>query len=88
MGKLTIQETENLKKAGVLSDKAIEEMQKNGLVSTKRRTNKRYMKTASGNLVSPQLYFQGIAKDKYSKEMQELKNKFNSLVSKYTTSKK
>jgi len=88
MGKLTIKETEDLREAGILSEKAIEQMQKNGLVSTKRRNNKRYMKTINGNLVSPQLYFQGIGKDKYSKEMQELKSKFSVLISEYTTSKK
>jgi|TARA_R100001530_G_scaffold110437_1_gene77746 hypothetical protein len=85
MGKLTVAETEALQKAGVLSKKAVTEMQDKGLVSTRRRNNKRYIKTANGNLVSPQLYFQGIGKDKYSSEMTELKEKFNSLVSKYTT---
>ena len=39
------------------------------------------------NLVSPQLYFQGIGKDKYSNEMNELKQKFNSLISEYAITK-
>tara|TARA_B100001123_G_C15033073_1_gene916216 strand:+ start:483 stop:755 length:273 start_codon:yes stop_codon:yes gene_type:complete len=87
MGKLTVAESEALREAGILSKKAVAEMQEKGLVSTRRRNNKRYIKTANGNLVSPQLYFQGIGKDKYSSEMTELKDKFNSLVSKYTTTK-
>jgi predicted transcriptional regulator len=87
MGKLTIKEAEDLQKSGVLSKKAVEGLQDKGLVSTRTRSNKRYIKTASGNFVSPQLYFQGIGKDKYSQEMNELKQKFNSLISEYTTTK-
>tara|TARA_R110000803_G_scaffold162593_1_gene226233 strand:- start:2341 stop:2613 length:273 start_codon:yes stop_codon:yes gene_type:complete len=84
MGKLTMKETEDLQKAGILSKKAIEGLQEKGLVSTRARSSKRYIKTANGNLVSPQLYFQGIGKDKYSNEMNELKQKFNSLISEYS----
>jgi len=87
MGKLTVAETEALQKAGVLTKKAVTEMQEKGLVSTRRKNNRRYIKTANGNLVSPQLYFQGIGKDKYSNEMSELKEKFNALVVKYTITK-
>ena len=85
MGKLTIAETEALQKSGVLSTEAVKEMQDKGLVSTRRRNSRKYMKTSNGNLVSPQLYFQGIGSDKYSKQMSELKEKFNALVTKYTT---
>jgi|TARA_R100000789_G_scaffold83498_1_gene79013 hypothetical protein len=85
MGKLTIAETEALQEAGVLSTEAVKEMQDKGLVSTRRRSSRRYMKTSNGNLVSPQLYFQGIGTDEYSEEMSELKEKFNTLVTKYTT---
>ena len=87
MGKLTIKEAEDLQKSGVLSKKAVEGLQNKGLVSTRTRSNKRYIKTANGNFVSPQLYFQGIGKDKYSQEMNELKQKFNSLITEYTTTK-
>jgi hypothetical protein len=87
MGKLTVAETEQLQKAGVLSTKAVKEMQDKGLVSTRRKNSRRFMKTSNGNLVSPQLYFQGIGKDKYSSDMSELKEKFNALVTKYTTTK-
>ena len=87
MGKLTIKEAEDLQKSGVLSKKAVEGLQDKGLVSTRTRSNKRYIKTANGNFVSPQLYFQGIGKDKYSQEMNELKQKFNSLITEYTTTK-
>ena len=62
-------------------------MQDKGLVSTRRKNNKKFMKTSNGNLVSPQLYFQGIGKDSYSKDMLELKDKFNALVTKYAKTK-
>tara|TARA_R110002020_G_scaffold256273_2_gene469927 strand:- start:23510 stop:23779 length:270 start_codon:yes stop_codon:yes gene_type:complete len=83
MGKLTVKETEELQEAGILKESTVTQMREKGLVST-RRNNKRYLKTADGTLVSPQLYFQGIGKAKYSKRMTELKEEFNSLVGKYS----
>lgn len=88
MGKLTVNEVEQLQESGVLSKKAIEEMQEKGLVSTKRRSTRRYLKTAEGKWVTPQLYFQGLAGNNYSKGMTELKTKFNQLVNEYTTETK
>ena len=82
MGKLTVKETEELQEAGILKESTVTQMREKGLVST-RRNNKRYLNTADGTLVSPQLYFQGIGKATYSKRMLELKNEFNSLVGKY-----
>ena len=43
MGKLTVAEAEQLEKQGVLSNKAIKEMQDSGLVSTRKRNTRRYM---------------------------------------------
>ena len=83
MGKLTGNDVETLKKEGILSATAIKEMEDKGLVTSRRKSNKKYIKTANGKLVSPLLYFQGIGKDKYSKRMVELRDEFNSLVSKY-----
>ena len=88
MGKLTENQVQELLKSNVLTEKTVDEMQEKGLVSTTSRTNKRYLKTASGSWVSPQLYFQGLKGNKYSKEMTELKNKFNDLANKYTTDNK
>tara|TARA_R110000822_G_scaffold19207_25_gene62776 strand:+ start:1948 stop:2220 length:273 start_codon:yes stop_codon:yes gene_type:complete len=88
MGKLTENQVQELLKSNVLTEKTVGEMQEKGLVSTTSRTNKRYLKTASGSWVSPQLYFQGLKGNKYSKEMTELKNKFNDLANKYTTDNK
>jgi len=88
MGKLTVRETEELQSAGILKESTVKKMQEKGLVSFRRRSNKRYMKTSNGRNVSPQLYFQGIGKDKYSKKMTELKNEFNKLVNTYATEQK
>jgi len=88
MGKLTIAEAEQLEKEGVLSQKAIKEMQDSGLVSTRKRNTRRYMKTADGNWVCPQLYFQGLNGSEYSKKMVEFRNRFNNLLNEYTTVRK
>ena len=77
MGKLTVAEAEQLEKEGVLTSKAIKEMQDSGLVSTRKRNTRRYMKTAEGNWVCPQLYFQGLKGSEYSKKMVEFRNRFN-----------
>ena len=87
MAKLTIAEAETLQKEGILSNKSVTEMQDKGLISKKRRGTKRYMKTATGSWVSPQLYFQGIGGQEYSKKMTELKDKVTKLFENYTTNK-
>jgi hypothetical protein len=84
MGKLTVAEAEQLRKEGVLNDKAIKEMQDSGLVSSRKRNTRRYMKTANGTWVCPQLYFQGLNGKDYSKKMVEFRDKFNTLVQQYT----
>ena len=88
MGKLTVAEAEQLRKEGVLSDIAIKEMQDSGLVSSRKRNTRRYMKTANGTWVCPQLYFQGLNGNDYSKKMTEFREKFNSLLNEYTTVRK
>jgi hypothetical protein len=85
MGKLTVKEAEELKEKGILSNKAVAEMQKSGLVGTRKRGVRKYMKTANGSWVCPQLYFQGLNNSEYSKRMVEFRDEFNTLLSKYTT---
>ena len=85
MGKLTVAEAERLQKEGILSKDAVKEMQDSGLVSSRKRGTKRYMKTADGNWVCPQLYFQGLNNSAYSKRMTEFRTKFNALLTEYTT---
>ena len=83
MGKLTLAQADALKKTKLLDDKTITQMQDDGLISKGRRNSKRFMKTADGKYVSPQLYFQGINGGKYSKKMDAFRVEFQTLVNKY-----
>jgi len=87
MGKLTVADAEKLVKDGLLDNKTVEQMQDDGLISKGRRASKRWMKTSEGTWVSPQLYFQGVGKSKYTKKMDEFKTEFNSLLEKYATNR-
>ena len=85
MGKLTTKEAEQLKKEGLLTDEAFNEMQEAGLVGRRSRNERRVMKSKAGSWVTPQLYFRGLSKDgEYSTKMTEFRTKFNKLVQEYT----
>jgi len=87
MGRLTVNEVATLKESGVLNEDTIAEMQEAGLVSTRTRNTSRWMRTKNNTWVSPQLYFQGLDGSEYSKKMTEFRAEFQSLVTKYCTSK-
>ena len=85
MGRLTIEEVDSLKESGVLDNKAVEELQTKGLVGTRKRGTKYYLKNGSGK-VYPQLYFKGLGKKtKPSNKMVDFRVKFNKLLSEYGT---
>jgi len=88
MGRLTIQEVEQMKKSGVLTDEAVKDMQNKGLVGSRKRGTRRFMKKTglkNGTKVFPQLYFSGFGKgNPYSKDMKELRSKFSELIKPYT----
>ena len=89
MGKLTTKEAEQLKKEGLLTDEAFNEMQEAGLVGRRSRNERRVMKSKAGSWVTPQLYFRGLSKGgEYSKKMTEFRGEFNNLIEKYTTTLK
>jgi len=46
------------------------------------------MKTSDGAWVSPQFYFEGVSKHKYSKKMTELKEAIEKVINEFTTNKK
>lgn len=86
MGKLTVNEAERLHTKGVITTAALQTMREEGLASNRTHSAKRWMKSANGKNVTPQLYFSGIGKDgEYSKKMVEFRNEFNTLREKYTT---
>lgn len=43
------------------------------------------MKTSDGAWVSPQFYFEGVSKHKYSKRMNELKEAIENVINKFAT---
>jgi len=83
MGKIKQDSVQKLKDSGVLSAKAIAEMEKTGAVST-RKAAKRFIKTADGKFVQPRLYMRGGKGTKPSKEMEQFMAGFQKLVDKYT----
>lgn len=85
MGNLTVNEVEELQEAGVLTKKTVTTLQEKGLASARRRSSRRYMKTADGKWVSPTLYWRGAKDTEPSKRMQEFKDKFQALITEYTT---
>lgn len=91
MGRLTIAEAENLLKSEVIDEDALEEMKTQGLVGTKRRGSRRFLKGKhpngnGGGNVYPTLYFSGLGKGvKYTKDMIALKDGFSKLIQPYTT---
>ena len=53
MGKLSAKDADKLKKSGILSKKALDEMETKGLVSKGRTSVKRFIKTSEGKFVTP-----------------------------------
>jgi|ETNmetMinimDraft_33_1059910.scaffolds.fasta_scaffold55683_3 hypothetical protein len=87
MGKITVKDAESLEKSGILSKTALEEMQNKGLVSKNKTTVRRFIKTADGKWVEPQLYFRGSKNTTKSKRMESFITDYNKLVEKYTTTR-
>ena len=85
MGKISTKDKDALINSGVLSKKALAEMEKKNLVAKNRPTIKRFMKTADGKFVEPKLYFRGSTGTKPSKKMEEFQTDYNKLLDKYTT---
>ena len=87
MGKITLTEAEGLIKKGVLSKTAFTKMQKDCLVGTRNRGEKRYIKTKENTWVSPQFYFQGLNGKTESNEMTTLRQAVNEVIKKHTVTK-
>ena len=85
MGRLTIKEVDDLKKARILDSKAVKELESKNLVGARSRGAKYYFMNGKGK-VYPQLYFKGLGKQsKPSKDMVNLRQEFNKLLNKYAT---
>ena len=85
MGKITVKDAEALRTSGVLSDAAVAELQKVGIVSKDRTTIRFTFKTPENKLVEPCLYFRNAKGTTKSKKMQSFITEYNSLLEKYAT---
>ena len=81
------EDTQKLVKSGVLSKKALAEMENSNVIAKNKTIVKRFMKTADGKFVEPSLYFRGAKGTKPSKKMTEFTNEYQKLLDKYTTTK-
>ena len=88
MGKITSKDADKLKKSGILSEAALNEMQNKGLVSKGRKSVKRFFKTAEGNNVQFMHYWRGIGDSTPSKRMSEFLDKVVKLHGEYSTTNK
>ena len=87
MGKLSSKDAAKLTESGVLSKKALNEMENNGFVSKGRTSVKKFIRTAEGKFVTPCLYFRGAKDTTPSKKMQSFIADYEKLLEKYTTIK-
>ena len=87
MAKISAKDRDDLIKSGVLSKKALSAMKDKNLVAKNRTTSRRFIKTADGRYVEPQLYFRGAKGAKPSKQMEEFTAAYHKLKEKYTTTK-
>ena len=85
MGTLTVNDLKSLQKAGIVNDKTAKGIIEKGLASNTHRSTKSYMKTKDNKWVSPTLYWRGGSNTEPSAKMSEFKQKFNELVTEYTT---
>ena len=87
MGKLTVKQAEELVGKGILDKSTLENMQTEGLVSQRRNSTRRFIRTSEGTWVTPQFYFQGLKGKTPSKKMNQLKDEITSVIEKYTVVK-
>jgi|TARA_R100001530_G_scaffold124800_1_gene93099 hypothetical protein len=87
MGKISQKDTDALVNSGVLSKRALTEMENKNLVAKNKSSIRRFMKTADGKFVEPSLYFRGAKGTKPSKKMTEFTTEYQKLLEKYTTTK-
>ena len=84
MGKLTIKDVDDLSAAGILDKKTVTELQTKGLVGTRKRGVKYYLKNGNKGKVYPTLYFSGLGKkSKPTKDMVSFRDEFNKLLTKH-----
>ena len=87
MGKLSLADANELLEKGIIKKETLEQMQNDGLVSTRSKSVERYIESDSGIWVTPIFYFRGLGGSKYTSKMTELRAEVNKVISKYTVGK-
>ena len=87
MGKLSLADANELLEKGIIKKETLEQMQNDGLVSTRSKSVERYIESDSGVWVTPIFYFRGLGGSKYTSKMTELRAEVNKVISKYTVGK-
>ena len=87
MGKLSLADANELLEKGIIKKETLEQMQNDGLVSTRSKSVERYIESSSGVWVTPIFYYRGLGSSKYTSKMTELRAEVNKVISKYTVGK-
>tara|TARA_R100000656_G_C3902199_1_gene119045 strand:+ start:49 stop:330 length:282 start_codon:yes stop_codon:yes gene_type:complete len=85
MAKITQKQADDLVTKGALTKTDVEKLQSDGLIASRVRTKKRFIKTANNTWVVPQFYYQGLNGADYSKNMTKLHNEVKEVITKHTT---
>ena len=87
MGKLSLADANELLEKGIIKKETLEQMQNDGLVSTRSKSVERYIESSNGVWVTPIFYYRGLGGSKYTSKMTELRAEVNKIISKYTVGK-
>ena len=87
MGKLSLADANELLEKGIIKKETLEQMQNDGLVSTRSKSVERYIESSSGVWVTPIFYYRGLGGSKYTSKMTELRDEVNKVIDKYTVNK-
>ena len=87
MGKLSLADANELLEKGIIKKETLEQMQNDGLVSTRSKSVERYIESSDGVWVTPIFYYRGLGGSKYTSEMTELRAEVNKVIDKYTVNK-
>ena len=88
MGKLSLADANELLEKGIIKKETLEQMQNDGLVSTRSKSVERYIESSDdGVWVTPIFYFRGLGGSKYTVKMTELRTEVSKVIEKYTVNK-
>ena len=88
MGKLSLADANELLEKGIIKKETLEQMQNDGLVSTRSKSVERYIESSDDGIwVTPIFQYRGLGGSKYTSKMTELRAEVNKVIDKYTVNK-